>query len=60
VWYRKRNDVTALYVAKQCGIAEDYKIVGEVVHADDLEVLRVQLFGVSTDTIDMLFSPTEI
>ena len=60
MWYKKRTDATALYVAKQCGIDVDMSAVGDILHADDLEMLRKQLFFVSPDTISQLFEIVEI
>lgn len=60
MWFRKRTDPEAMYVANQCGIKEEFECVGEVLHRDDLEMLRQQLFKVSSDTMMMLFSETTL
>ena len=60
MWYKKRKDPEALYVAKQVGIEEVFLAVGDILHEDDLEGLRTQLFEVSKDTIDCLFTKTEL
>lgn len=60
MWYKKRDDVTAKYVAKQCGIDDVLDMVGEIIHGDDLEKLREQLFDVSQDTVNQLFEVVEI
>ncbi len=60
MWYKKRKDPEALYVANQCGIADEFRIVGDILHEDDLEALRTELFQVSKDTINCLFNKTEL
>lgn len=60
MWYKKREDAEALYVAKQCGIEDVFNVVGSVLHEDDLEKLRTQLFEVSKDTMFQLFEKTEL
>lgn len=60
MWYKRRTDVTAKYVSKQCGLDVDLDTVSEILHEDDLEILRVQLFKVSKDTIDQLYEVVEI
>lgn len=60
MWYKKREDPTALYVAHQCGIDDVFDSVGPIIHEDDLEVLRTQLFEVSQDTMLQLFEETTI
>lgn len=60
MWHKKRDDVTAQYVAKQCGIDDVLSMVGEIIHGDDLEQLREQLFDVSRDTMSQLFEVVDI
>lgn len=59
-WYKKRKDPVALYIAKQCGIEADFNSLGDVVHEDDLEVVRTTILGVSKDTIKQLFEVTTL
>ncbi len=60
MWFRKRDDVMARYLAIQCGIEKEFGMVGSVIHKDDLEKLRVDLFRVSASTMDQLFKETKI
>jgi hypothetical protein len=58
MWFRKRSDPEALYIAKQCGIDDVFAMV--VIPADAMEELRVNLFGVSKETMELLFEETTL
>jgi len=60
MWFKKRGGAEALYGAKQCGIAFEFGVVGEILHADDLDMLRVDLFKVSSSTMHSLFERTDL
>lgn len=60
MWYKKRTDAEAKYVAKQCGLEVEFNAVGPMLHENDLEMLRQQLFKVSQSTMDCLFERTDL
>lgn len=60
MWYKKKTDPVALYIARQCGIEKEFECLGSVLHADDLEKVRKEFLGVSEDTIKQLFEKKEL
>ena len=60
MWFKKRKDREALYVAQQCGILKEFTVVGDILHEDDLEDLRVHLFKIPKYTIGCLFEETTL
>lgn len=55
-WYKKRTDVTARYVAEQCGILSEFDAVGDVIHRDDLPGV-LKMLGIRYQTVFELFEP---
>jgi len=61
LWYKKRTDATALYVARECGIDLEFDCIGDIIHQDDLNQLNDQLLKVSEWTLCHLFAgPTTL
>lgn len=60
MWFRKRDDAAARYLAAKCVIGVEYSIVGNVLHKNDLEMLRAQIFDVPPTTMSLLFDETEL
>ena len=60
MWHKKRKGLAAQQAAALCGLTVDMSIVGEIIHSDDLELLRVQLFKVAPAAIDLMFEVVEI
>ena len=60
MWFRKRDDAAARYLAAKCGIGVEHSIVGNVLHKNDLEMVRVQVFNVPHTTMSQLFDETEL
>ena len=59
-WYRKRTDAQALYVARQCGCAERFELLGDVLYWDDL-LEALPFLELRLDTVlDYLFEPTTL
>lgn len=60
MWYKKKTDAIAKLVAEKCGITESLLIVGDILHEDDLEALRTQLFNIEKHTMFQLFEETTL
>jgi len=60
MWYKKRKGPAAEQAVSLCGLTVDMSIVGDIIHSDDLELLRVQLFKVAPAAIDLMFEIVEI
>ena len=52
--------IKAKLVANKCGLEQFLLMVGDVLHEDDLETLRTQLFDVEKYTMFQLFEETKL